>query len=127
MPGSSSSSGTRRGNAPGARRRAEDTMLLRGLLGMAAGLGMLGGLAVTSAEGMPIAPPASLSADTAVTLVRDGCGPGYVRTPYGRCRPGGGYRGRGYDRPPRFFGGPGYGGRRCVIRNTYDGPRRICR
>lgn len=102
-------------------------MLLRGLLGMAAGLAMLGGLVATSAEAMPLAPPTSLSADSPVTLVRDGCGPGYFRTPYGRCRPAGGYRSRGYDGPARFFGGPGYGGRRCVIRNTYDGPRRICR
>ncbi len=111
-------------------------MVERNFLGMAAGLALLGGLMTGGAQAMPIAPAASVSAEAPVTLVRDGCGPGFFRTPYGRCRPAGGFRDGGYDRPRFFggpgydrrrFGGPGYGERRCVIRETYDGPRRICR
>ena len=101
---------------------------------MAAGLALLGGAMSGEARAMPIASAAEVSAAAPVTLVRDGCGPGFFRTPYGRCRPGGDFRDRGYDRPRFFggderprFGGPGYGPRRCVIRETYDGPRRVCR
>lgn len=121
-------------------------MVKSAYLGLAAGLALLGSLAAGSVEAMPIAPRASLAAEAPVMVVRDGCGPGYFRTPYGRCRPAGGFGERGYDRPrffggfgydgPRYggrgydrprYGGRGYDGRRCVIRNTYDGPRRVCR
>jgi hypothetical protein len=48
--------------------------------------------------------------------VAQGCGPGYHRGPYGGCRP---FRG-GFYGAPRFE-------RRCWVRPTPFGPRRVCR
>ena len=44
---------------------------------------------LSAAQAMPLAPLSA--ADTAAVIhVADGCGPGYARGPYGRCRPMGG-------------------------------------
>ena len=119
--------------------------MVRGLAWAAGAMLLLG---VSGAGAMPVAPnPAG--DDAAVTLVRDGCGPSGFRNRYGECRFRGGYGERGYgyrggygDRGgygfrggygggPRFYGSPRFGGgdygRRCFVRETYDGPRRICR
>jgi hypothetical protein len=64
---------------------------------------------------MSLAPAASLSDASTVTLARDGCGPYGHRSNYGYCKPN---------------GGPVYAPRyvpRCFIRPTPYGPRRICR
>lgn len=55
-------------------------------------------------------------AEAPVVRVAGGCGPGFFRTPYGFCRP---FR--------RFYGPPRFYGRRCFLRPTPFGPRRICR
>lgn len=74
--------------------------------------------------------------DARITQVRDGCGPFGHRSHYGYCKengdggyfPGGyGGYGYGYHRGPGFYGNGGYGERRCFIRETYDGPVRVCR
>ncbi len=95
--------------------------MIRKTFGLAAGAAMLLGLATAGAEALPLAPASDLSAAPAVTLVSGGCGPFSHRGPFGGCRPGGGY-GR-----PGFYGHPGFYGRRCFIRPTPFGPRRICR
>ena len=90
-----------------------------------------------SAQAMPLAQGISGS-DSGVTLVRDGCGPFGHRSHYGYCKENGdgwggydrgGYAGYGYGypHPPRFYDDGGYRERRCFIRETYDGPVRICR
>ena len=104
--------------------------MFRKLSGVAAGAAMLLGLASVSAEALPLAPASGLSAAPAVTLVSGGCGPFAHRNPFGECRPGGGFGGPGYGGPG--YGRPRYGdegdyGRRCFIRPTPFGPRRICR
>ena len=74
--------------------------------------------------------------DSGITQVRDGCGPFGHRSHYGYCKedgdggyaPGGyGGYGYGYRRGPAFYGDGGYRERRCFIRETYDGPVRVCR
>lgn len=81
--------------------------------------------------------------EPSITLVRDGCGPYGHRSHYGYCKDNdnpeltyqpGEYRGGGYGgyggfehRRPRFEDEGGYYERRCFIRETYDGPVRICR
>lgn len=65
---------------------------------------------------------AGAAGQSPITHVAQGCGPGGFRGPYGGCRYGGGrggYGGGGY-------GGGGYG-RRCFVRPTPFGPRRVCR
>ena len=101
----------------------------------------IGGLS-SPAMAMPVAPAPSFTASD-VTLVADGCGPFGHRSHFGYCKPNGpGPGGPGFDGPPRVYGGYGYGDggdgereyggprlyeRHCFVRETYDGPRRICR
>jgi hypothetical protein len=93
-----------------------------------------------SAQAMPL-PGTVPGPDGVVTLVRDGCGPFGHRSHYGYCKENGdgwggydrggygpgGYAGYGYPHRPGFYGDGGYHERRCFIRETYDGPVRICR
>ena len=44
-------------------------------------------LLATSAQSMPVSPPKGISKDQTVTQVRGGCGPGWRRNRWGRCRP----------------------------------------
>ncbi len=69
-----------------------------------------------SAEAMPSEAASGIGAAPQVTLVAEGCGPGFRRGFLGRCVP---FRG-GFDRP--VVAGP-----RCFIRDTGFGPRRVCR
>lgn len=108
--------------------------MMRKTFVLAAGAAMLLGLATAGADALPLAPAASLSDAPATVLVSGGCGPYGHRNYYGECRPGGrGYYGRPVYRGPVYgFAGPrfgprGYYGRRCFIRETYYGPRRVCR
>lgn len=74
---------------------------------LAIGLGLFG---LTAAQAMPLAPVAP-AADQAgsgeIILVAQGCGPGFHRGPYGRCRPL-------YNCPPGWHTGP-YG--KVCVRN----------
>ncbi|GJD51324.1 hypothetical protein OPKNFCMD_4078 [Methylobacterium crusticola] len=72
----------------------------------------LGGLAAAPAANAAPAGPGLLAPEAPVTRVAQGCGPGFARGPYGRCRP--------------VYGRGGYG-RGCVVRPTPYGPRRVCR
>ena len=90
------------------------------------------------AQAMPLADRLA-DRDGAIMLVRDGCGPFGHRSHYGYCKengdggyaPGGyggyGYGGYGYRHGPAFYDDGGYGERRCFIRETYEGPVRVCR
>lgn len=61
-------------------------------------------LAAAPVHAMPVAP---LDAAPEITLVAQGCGPGWYRGPYGRCRPMG--YAPGYVVPaPRVYGYYGY-------------------
>ena len=60
-------------------------------------------VAATPMQAMPTA-PAQQAVSGAVTLVAQGCGPGYHRGPYGACRPL-------FSCPPGWHSGPF--GRRC--------------
>ena len=71
------------------------------VLSLAAGASLLcGGLA---AQAMPAGAVAGDAAGPQVTLVSGGCGFAFHRTPFGGCRPNGGFYGRpfGYH---RFYG-----------------------
>ncbi len=82
------------------------------LLALATGAALVAGASAASA--MPATLLAGAGEAPQVTLVAEGCGPGFHRGPYGGCRPfGGGFR-------PHF-------GRECFVRPTPYGPRRICR
>lgn len=93
--------------------------------------------AAAPAGAMPSAiTPAGPDGD--VRLVRDGCGPFGHRSHYGYCKENGdggygggygpgGYGGYGYGRGLGFYEGGDYRERRCFIRETYDGPVRVCR
>ena len=71
-----------------------------------------------AADAMPATIAAPGADSTLVIPVAGGCGPGYHRNFIGACVPGGFYRPYGY----------GYGyGPHCFIRETFYGPRRICR
>jgi hypothetical protein len=65
-----------------------------------------GAIVAASALGAQAMPAAPVSSDTPIVHVAMGCGPGFIRGPYGRCRPMGfgrpGWR-RGWDgdRPHR--------------------------
>ena len=81
----------------------------------------LTGVAAT-AQAMPVG--STGSAGPEVTYVAGGCGPGYMRGPYGRCRPM--MRPRVYG-PPRVFA-PRVFAPRCVMRRDRFGrPIRVCR
>ncbi len=91
-------------------------MSKRTILGLAAAL-TLGGLgAVSTAQAAPLGVGlgTTLAGQAPIETVAQGCGPGWGRGAYGRCRP---------------FAGPGRGfyGRRCFFRPTPYGPRRFCR
>lgn len=79
-----------------------------------------GGLAAAPASAAPAGPGLGglLAPEAPVTQVAQGCGPGFARGPYGRCRPM-------YGRP--YYGAPRVYGRRCFVRPTPYGPRRVCR
>lgn len=88
---------------------------------------VVGGLAALPAQAMPFSIPSD--DPPGVTLVAQGCGPGWFRNPWGRCVPMGGpapyYRPMGpppgyYYRPRPY---PYYGGARCWWRNGV----RVCR
>jgi hypothetical protein len=70
----------------------------------------------TVASAAPVGPVSSeaLAGAAPITDVAQGCGPGYSRGPYGRCRPNYGPRRGFYER-------------RCFVRPTPYGPRRVCR
>ncbi|MDB5512840.1 MAG: hypothetical protein JWR08_2323 [Enterovirga sp.] len=85
-----------------------------------------GGLGIVGAAHAAPAGPASaagLAGAGIVEHVAQGCGPGFARGPRGFCRPmrRGGFGARGFYGPPRAYG------RRCVVRPTPFGPRRVCR
>lgn len=89
-------------------------MSRRTLLGLAAAL-TLGGLgAVSTAQAAPLVADTALAGGAPIETVAQGCGPGWGRGAYGRCRP--------FARPGR-----GFYGRRCFLRPTPYGPRRVCR
>ena len=46
-----------------------------------------GAIVAASALGAQAMPAAPMSSDTPIVNVAMGCGPGFVRGPYGRCRP----------------------------------------
>ena len=104
---------------------------MRRSLVWAAGAAMAVILVGGGAEAMPLAPGAVALDGSAITLVRDGCGPFGHRSHYGYCKPNG--YGDGGDGIPGYgFGGYGDGSgeyhrRRCFIRETYYGPQRVCR
>jgi len=66
----------------------------------------LGLMAMSPSQAMPLS-PLGQSASSNVTLVAQGCGRGYHRGPYGRCRPL-------YNCPPGWHTGP-YG--QVCVRN----------
>jgi hypothetical protein len=75
-------------------------MKMLGILVFASGLGVM---AMCASQAMPVAPlDRSVSADT--IQAAQGCGPGWHRGPYGRCRPM-------FNCPPGWHSGPF--GRRC--------------
>ncbi len=83
---------------------------------IAAGAALMFGAATAQAVPATVVAPGVDAAQ--VIPVAEGCGPGFHRNFRGICVPGG-------------FGRPGYGGgfegRRCFVRETPFGPRRICR
>ncbi|NNM71554.1 GCG_CRPN prefix-to-repeats domain-containing protein [Enterovirga aerilata] len=83
-----------------------------------------GGMGLASAaSAAPAAPAADLAGSGLIERVAQGCGPGFARGPGGYCRP----MRRGYYGPGPGFRGPGWGPRRCWVRHTPWGPRRVCR
>lgn len=95
-----------------------------GLLAAMAGAALF--LASAGAQAMPVAPADAISADPAISHVAQGCGPGMARGPAGFCRPMGG--GMGYGRGRGMgYGRSDFGPRRCFVRPTPFGPRRVCR
>lgn len=101
--------------------------MMRKMLGLAAGATLLLGLATAGADALPLAAAPGPSDAPAVTLVSGGCGPFGHRNPFGECRPGGGFRGGPGFGGSRYYGRPDDYGRRCFIRPTPFGPRRVCR
>ena len=61
-----------------------------------------GAIVAASALGAQAMPAAPLSTDAPIVHVAMGCGPGFIRGPYGRCRP------MGYRRGPVVVVRPGY-------------------
>jgi hypothetical protein len=70
-----------------------------------------GAIVAASALGAQAMPAAPVSSDTPIVNVAMGCGPGFIRGPYGGCRP------MGYRRGPVVVVRPGY-------RRGWDGERR---
>jgi len=99
---------------------------------LAAALSLSAAFAPSDARAFSV-PPAGYQSDS-IIRVEGGCGPGFHRNPYGYCRPNG--PGPGWVAPgpavvPVPVPVPGYGygayyGRRCWVRQTYYGPRRVC-
>jgi hypothetical protein len=69
-----------------------------------------GAIVAASALGAQAMPAAPLASDTPIINVAMGCGPGFIRGPYGGCRP------MGYRRGPVVVVRPGY-------RRAWDGDR----
>ena len=90
-------------------------MSKRWMLGLSAALalGSLGAVSGAQAAPLGVGAAPALAGGALVEQVAQGCGPGWARGPYGRCRPSYG--------PRPFYG------RRCFLRPTPFGPRRICR
>lgn len=63
-----------------------------------------GGLGATAVHASPLSIGPFEGVRAPIAQVADGCGPGFHRNPWGRCRPNGGY---GYGPPP--YGPRGYG------------------
>jgi hypothetical protein len=63
-----------------------------------------GAIVAASALGAQAMPAAPLSSDTPIVDVAMGCGPGFIRGPYGGCRP----MGMGYRRGPVVVVRPGF-------------------
>ncbi|NPU65929.1 MULTISPECIES: GCG_CRPN prefix-to-repeats domain-containing protein [Bradyrhizobium] len=80
---------------------------------------MLGGSAAQAftLPGQPSAPEIN------VESVAGGCGPGWFRDRFGRCRPAPRVYAPGYGYGPGYV----YAPRTCFIRPTPWGPRRVCR
>ena len=82
------------------------------------------GLAASPVQAMPF--PALSDSQPGVTLIAQGCGPGWFRNPWGRCVPMGGpapyYRPYPYARPYPYYGPRPYGPH-CWWRNGV----RVCR
>lgn len=76
----------------------------------------VGGLMLLAgpAAALPVAPA---PATAGIELAAQGCGPGWARNRFGRCRP----MMRPYMAPRRFYR------QRCVVRQTPYGFRRVCR
>ncbi len=81
------------------------------LLALATSAALFAGASAASA--MPANLLAGADEAPQVTLVAEGCGPGFRRGAFGGCRPFGGFR-------PRFE-------RECFVRRTPYGVRRVCR
>jgi hypothetical protein len=75
-------------------------------------------LGAVSAQAMPAVTTAPGSDAAPIVTVAEGCGPGFHRNFRGFCRPNFG---------PRFGVGGPFGGPHCFVRDTFYGPRRICR
>jgi hypothetical protein len=74
-------------------------------------------MASVAPQGVKAFPLASTRSENAeITLVADGCGPGFHRNPFGFCVR------NGWE--PRAYR---YGWHRCWVRETPWGPRRVCR
>ncbi|SEC31172.1 hypothetical protein SAMN05444161_0895 [Rhizobiales bacterium GAS191] len=98
---------------------------------LAAAVSLSAALAPIDAQAFSVSPSNSGYQSPNITLVAGGCGYGYHPGPYGGCRPNG--PGWGGPRPgwvgpgPVVMPGYGYGyGRRCWMRPTPYGPRRVC-
>jgi hypothetical protein len=107
---------------------------MRKTLLLAAAVSLSAALAPIDAQAFSASPGPSGYQSPGITLVEGGCGYGYHRGPYGGCRPNGpGWGGPGpgvvlAPGPvvvPIPLPGVGYG-RRCWMRETPYGPRRVC-
>lgn len=78
---------------------------MKNLLLKTAAAAVLATAMVTSVQAMPMATQHDASVDAPVTLVSGGCGPYAHRGPYGGCRPGGGWGGRGWGFHRGWHGG----------------------
>ncbi|MER2269333.1 GCG_CRPN prefix-to-repeats domain-containing protein [Methylobacterium oxalidis] len=89
-------------------------------LGAALALGGLGAVSTARAAPLGVGTVDGLTGATPlVEQVAQGCGPGWGRGAYGRCRP--------FAGPGRVYGPRPFYGRRCFLRPTPFGPRRVCR
>ena len=77
---------------------------------IAAAAGAIVAAGALGAQAMPAAP---IAGDTPIVNVAMGCGPGFIRGPYGGCRP----MGMGYRRGPVVVVRPGF-------RRGWEGERR---